>query len=286
MHAHGDVRVEDLPEPTIQAPTDAIIRLAAVRVCGSDLWPHSGSDEVSEPKPTGHEYVGVVEQVESIKVGDFVVGLLAVLAAKELGAERIIAISRTPTGKRWPGSSAPPTSSRNVATPGSRKSKSSPTGSGRTPSWRQLYLKGLMMNVTYDFSGQVALVTGASSGMGLATAQAYAESGAAVVLTDVNETALQGATDDLTAARHQVIGVVCDVADEGSGRRRRESWDRRVRPARHGVQQRRHPGPALRRRRRTRRGLRPGQGHHPPRRVALHEKGTGPEARQRQRRDR
>jgi NAD(P)-dependent dehydrogenase (short-subunit alcohol dehydrogenase family) len=51
-----------------------------------------------------------------------------------------------------------------------------------------------MMNPTYDFSGQVALVTDASSGMGLATAQAYAESGAAVVLTDVNETALQAAT--------------------------------------------------------------------------------------------
>ena len=69
------------------------------------------------------------------------------------------------------------------------------------------------MNPTYDFSGQVALVTGASSGMGLATAQAYAGSGAAVVLTDVNETALQAATDDLTAAGHQVLGVVCDVAD-------------------------------------------------------------------------
>jgi threonine dehydrogenase-like Zn-dependent dehydrogenase len=94
MHAPGDVRVEDLPEPTIQAPTDAIIRLAAARVCGSDPWPHSGSDEVSEPKPTGHEYVSVVEQVESIKVGDFVVGLLAVLAAKELGAKRSIAMSR------------------------------------------------------------------------------------------------------------------------------------------------------------------------------------------------
>jgi threonine dehydrogenase-like Zn-dependent dehydrogenase len=63
-------------------------------VCGSDPWPHSCSDEVSEPKPTGHEYVGVVEQVESIKVGDFVVLLLAVLAAKERGAERIIAMSR------------------------------------------------------------------------------------------------------------------------------------------------------------------------------------------------
>src|SRR4051794_14957743 len=73
-----------------------------------------------------------------------------------------------------------------------------------------------MMNPTYDFAGQVALVTGASSGMGLAAARAYAESGAAVVLTDINQTALQTATDDLAAAGHQVLGVVCDVADEAS----------------------------------------------------------------------
>ena len=73
-----------------------------------------------------------------------------------------------------------------------------------------------MMNPTYDFAGQVALVTGASSGMGLAAARAYAEAGAAVVLTDINQTALQTATDDLTAAGHQVLGVVCDVADEAS----------------------------------------------------------------------
>jgi threonine dehydrogenase-like Zn-dependent dehydrogenase len=78
MHAPGDVRVDDLPEPTIQQPTDAIIRLAAACVCGSDLWPYRGADEVSEPKPMGHEYVGIVEQVgdqvKQIKVGDFVVG--------------------------------------------------------------------------------------------------------------------------------------------------------------------------------------------------------------------
>ncbi len=78
LHAPGDVRVEDLPEPTIQEPTDAIIRLAAACVCGSDLWPYRGADDVPEPKPMGHEYVGVVEQVgdqvELVKVGDFVVG--------------------------------------------------------------------------------------------------------------------------------------------------------------------------------------------------------------------
>jgi NAD(P)-dependent dehydrogenase (short-subunit alcohol dehydrogenase family) len=70
------------------------------------------------------------------------------------------------------------------------------------------------MNPTYDFQGQVALVTGAGSGMGLATAQALAESGAAVVLSDVNEDALRTATDGLTAAGHEAIGVPCDVADE------------------------------------------------------------------------
>jgi NAD(P)-dependent dehydrogenase (short-subunit alcohol dehydrogenase family) len=70
------------------------------------------------------------------------------------------------------------------------------------------------MNPSYDFRGQVALVTGGSSGMGLATAQAFAQAGAAVVLADVNETALREATDDLTAAEHQAIGVTCDVSDE------------------------------------------------------------------------
>ena len=70
------------------------------------------------------------------------------------------------------------------------------------------------MNPTYDFTGQVALVTGAASGMGLSTAQAFAEAGAAVVLADVNEEALRLATDDLEAAGHQVLAVVCNVSDE------------------------------------------------------------------------
>jgi NAD(P)-dependent dehydrogenase (short-subunit alcohol dehydrogenase family) len=70
------------------------------------------------------------------------------------------------------------------------------------------------MNPTYDFSGQVAIVTGAGSGLGLATARAFAESGAAVVLADINEAALCVATDDLTAVGQQAIGVTCDVSDE------------------------------------------------------------------------
>jgi NAD(P)-dependent dehydrogenase (short-subunit alcohol dehydrogenase family) len=70
------------------------------------------------------------------------------------------------------------------------------------------------MNPTYDFTGQVALVTGAASGMGLATAAAFAQSGAAVVLADRNEKALHTATDTLKARGHQVIAVTCDVTDE------------------------------------------------------------------------
>jgi NAD(P)-dependent dehydrogenase (short-subunit alcohol dehydrogenase family) len=72
------------------------------------------------------------------------------------------------------------------------------------------------MNPTYDFTGQVALVTGASSGMGLATVKAFAESGASVVLADINPTSLRVATDELSAAGHQVLGVECDVSDESS----------------------------------------------------------------------
>jgi threonine dehydrogenase-like Zn-dependent dehydrogenase len=78
MHAPGDVRVEDVAEPTVVEPTDAIIRLAATCICGSDLWPYRGADEVTEPLHMGHEYAGVVEEVgadvRNVKIGDFVVG--------------------------------------------------------------------------------------------------------------------------------------------------------------------------------------------------------------------
>ena len=71
------------------------------------------------------------------------------------------------------------------------------------------------MNPTYDFSGQVALVTGAGAGMGLDTARAFAAPGAAVVLADVDEDGAGApSTDELTAAGHRALGVTCDVADE------------------------------------------------------------------------
>ena len=78
MYAPGDVRVEDRPEPTILKPTDAVIRLTATCICGSDLWPYRGADDVSRPTPMGHEYAGIVEEVgadvSSVKPGQFVVG--------------------------------------------------------------------------------------------------------------------------------------------------------------------------------------------------------------------
>lgn len=70
------------------------------------------------------------------------------------------------------------------------------------------------MNNPLDFSGKVALVTGAASGMGLATARAFAEAGAAVVLADIDEDAVRAAADELVAAGYTATAIRCNVADE------------------------------------------------------------------------
>lgn len=70
------------------------------------------------------------------------------------------------------------------------------------------------MNSTYVFRAQVALVTGASSGMGLATAHAFAEAGATVVLADHKAVAVQAAAQKLVAAGHKAVAVICDVSDD------------------------------------------------------------------------
>jgi threonine dehydrogenase-like Zn-dependent dehydrogenase len=78
LYGAQDVRAEDLPMPTILEPTDAVIRLAATCVCGSDLWPYRGLQAIEQPTPFGHEYCGTIEEiggaVRNVRRGQFVVG--------------------------------------------------------------------------------------------------------------------------------------------------------------------------------------------------------------------
>ena len=81
LYGPRDVRFEERDAPTIIKPSDAIIRISATCVCGSDLWPYRGISPVAEPTPMGHEYCGIVEEVgsavTSIKPGQFVIGSFA-----------------------------------------------------------------------------------------------------------------------------------------------------------------------------------------------------------------
>src|SRR3954471_15729178 len=77
MYAAGDVRIENLPDPTIQEPTDAVIRVTRACICGSDLWPYQSLQESDRARVMGHEAIGVVEDVgadvRTLKAGDVVV---------------------------------------------------------------------------------------------------------------------------------------------------------------------------------------------------------------------
>jgi threonine dehydrogenase-like Zn-dependent dehydrogenase len=77
IHAPGDVRLEERPDPTIQAPTEAIVRVTASCICGSDLWSYRGENKIEPGTPIGHEIIGVVEavgaEVRGFGVGDYVV---------------------------------------------------------------------------------------------------------------------------------------------------------------------------------------------------------------------
>ena len=78
IHAPGDVRYEERPDPVIEEPTDAVVRTVATCVCGSDLWRYRGIAPVPRPTPIGHEFCGIVEAVgdavTTVRPGDFVVG--------------------------------------------------------------------------------------------------------------------------------------------------------------------------------------------------------------------
>jgi threonine dehydrogenase-like Zn-dependent dehydrogenase len=77
MYAAGDVRIENVPDPRIEEPTDAIIRVVRASICGSDLWPYGSLEPQETGRPMGHEAIGVVEdvgaEVQSIKLGALVV---------------------------------------------------------------------------------------------------------------------------------------------------------------------------------------------------------------------
>jgi threonine dehydrogenase-like Zn-dependent dehydrogenase len=77
MHAAGDVRIEDVPDPTLNVPTDAIVRVTRACICGSDLWPYASMEPSETGQSMGHEAVGVVEDVgadvRSVQRGDVVV---------------------------------------------------------------------------------------------------------------------------------------------------------------------------------------------------------------------
>jgi threonine dehydrogenase-like Zn-dependent dehydrogenase len=78
LYGPRDLRFEERDAPKITKPTDAIIRISATCVCGSDLWPYRGINPVPQPTPMGHEYCGIIEEVggavTSVKPGQFVIG--------------------------------------------------------------------------------------------------------------------------------------------------------------------------------------------------------------------
>ncbi|MGN6300725.1 MAG: zinc-dependent alcohol dehydrogenase family protein [Angustibacter sp.] len=81
IHGTRDVRLEDVADPSVQLPGDAVVKVVAACVCGSDLWPYRGVREVKKPQRIGHEFVGVVEEVGSevstVQPGDFVIAPFA-----------------------------------------------------------------------------------------------------------------------------------------------------------------------------------------------------------------
>src|SRR5256886_17120881 len=81
LYGPRDIRFEEREAPRIVEPTDAILRLSATCICGSDLWPYRGISPVAEPTPMGHEYCGIVEEVgktvQLVRPGQFVIGSFA-----------------------------------------------------------------------------------------------------------------------------------------------------------------------------------------------------------------
>jgi threonine dehydrogenase-like Zn-dependent dehydrogenase len=77
IYGAGDVRVENVPDPTLHEPTDAVVRVLRSCICGSDLWPYGSRLATEQGERIGHEFLGVVEEVGSevsgLQAGDMVV---------------------------------------------------------------------------------------------------------------------------------------------------------------------------------------------------------------------
>ena len=77
IHGPGDIRFEDRPDPQVQFPGDAVVRVVRTCVCGSDLWAYRGVQKTAAPHPIGHEFIGVIEdtgaEVRTVRIGDFVI---------------------------------------------------------------------------------------------------------------------------------------------------------------------------------------------------------------------
>jgi threonine dehydrogenase-like Zn-dependent dehydrogenase len=82
MYGAGDVRVEDVPDSAVKLPTDALVRITASCICGSDLWPYASRSPADAPARVGHEFIGVVEdtgpEVTTVAPGDLVVSPFAI----------------------------------------------------------------------------------------------------------------------------------------------------------------------------------------------------------------
>src|SRR3954469_5600460 len=132
MYAAGDVRVEDVPDPCIVEPTDAIIRVTSACICGSDLWPYAELEPTKTGRPMGHEAIGVVEDVgtdvRNLKRGDLVVmpfafsdGTCAFCHEGLHTACEHVGFLRQQRDERRPGRGAPRAFRRRHAVPAARR---------------------------------------------------------------------------------------------------------------------------------------------------------------------
>ena len=119
MYAAGDVRVEEVKDSAVQRPTDALVRITAAAICGSDLWPYASLKPEDGPARVGHEFIGVVEEtgpeVTTVKRGDLVVsacGAEGIAAVRDLAGGHgahvvIVAVGTLPAYRQAVGIARP-----------------------------------------------------------------------------------------------------------------------------------------------------------------------------------